>query len=333
MKNILIIGGTRNVGYFLSQRLIAEGHRLTILNRGVTPVDLPDSVHRLICDRTDARQMHRAVANRDFDAVIDMALYKEQEAETVVDLFRGRVDHYIAISSGQVYLVRDGASRPYVESDYDGELIPEPERNTYDHEEWLYGMGKRGIEDTLYRAEAAGDFPVTTLRLPMVNSERDSFRRLYGYILRVQDGGPVLVPQTPNHPLRHVYGGDVVNVVMALLQNGTGKGRAYNVSQDETLSIDDFLHLLGEVMGKKPDIRYIERETLEGRGFLPDCSPFSDLWMSELDNTLSKAELGIAYTPVRAYLERIVAYHRDNHIEPPVSYRRRKSEKALGNGN
>jgi hypothetical protein len=43
-------------------------------------------------------------------------------------------------------------------------------------------------------------------------------------------------------------------------------------------------------MGIKPHIIRVKRSELEANGFLPDCSPFSDRWMSELDNTRSKAE-------------------------------------------
>ncbi|MFW5696365.1 MAG: NAD-dependent epimerase/dehydratase family protein [Phototrophicaceae bacterium] len=329
MKNILIIGGTRNIGFFLANRLVAAGHRLTILNRGLTADNLPDSIHRLRCDRTDIQQMRRALATRTFDIVIDTVLYKEPEAEAIVELLHDQVGHYIFISTGQVYLVRQGITRPFKETDYDGPLLPAPEPNTYDYEEWLYGMEKRHVEDVLARAYADKGFPYTSLRLPMVNSERDGFNRLYSYILRIKDGGPVLVPDTPDYPLRHVYAGDVVEAIVRLIDSGTGKGRAFNISQDETVRLEDFLRLVGDIMNITPDIRPVPRDTLESHGFLPDCSPFSDLWMSELDNTRSKTELNMVYTPLRTYLERIVAHNEEFPPAAPASYRRRRSEKRL----
>ena len=39
-----------------------------------------------------------------------------------------------------------------------------------DHEDWAYGLGKRGAEDVL---AAATTLPSTRLRLPMVYGERD----------------------------------------------------------------------------------------------------------------------------------------------------------------
>ena len=73
----------------------------------------------------------------------------------------------------------------------------------------------------------------------------------------------------------------------------------------------------------------MRRDLLEANGFLPDCSPFSERWMSELDNTRSKRELGMTYTPVRTYLEKIVAYYAENPPPMPASYRRRRAELLL----
>ena len=325
--NILIIGGTRNLGYFLAKRILEDGHHLTILNRGITRDDLPDNIARLRCDRTNTQQLRRAIGGRSFDVVIDNVMYKEGEAEDIVDILRGHVGHYIVMSSGQVYLVRQGLQRPFKESDYEGELIPAPTENTYDYEEWLYGIDKRKAEAVFAHAYERYQFPYTALRMPMVNSERDNFNRLYNYMLRIKDGGPILVPDVPNYPLRHVYTTDVVNAVMTLINTGIGKGKAYNISQDDTTSLHDFLMILGDLMGIEPQIRVVERRLLEANGFLPECSPFSELWMSELDNTLSKTELGATYTPLREYLARIVTYYTQHPPKSPTGYKRRKAEK------
>jgi nucleoside-diphosphate-sugar epimerase len=328
-KNILIIGGTRNIGYGLANRLLAPPHHLTLLNRGITPDDLPDHIHRLRCDRTDPQQIKRALAGREFDVVVDMTLYKEPEAETIINQLDGRVGHYIFIGTGQVYLLRKDIQRPFKEEDYHGELIDAPKVNTYDYEEWLYGMEKRQVEDMMQNAHAERQFPMTALRLPMVNSERDGFKRLLNYILRIRDGGAILVPDKPDLLLRHVYSGDVVTAIMHLIEGEQGQGRAYNISQDETVSLYDFLHLLGDVMGRSVTIQSMPRDVLDKQGFLPDCSPFSDVWMSELDNSRSKTELGMQYTPLRTYLEQIIRYFHDRSVKEPRGYRRRRAEKKL----
>ena len=297
MKNILIIGGTRNMGFYLTQRLMDAGHRVTILNRGMSEDELPEIIHRLRADRTDPQQMKRALLGKSFDVVVDFVMYKQYEAEVIVDLLGGKIEHYIMISTGQVYLVREGISRPFKEDDFEGRIQPAPKANTFAYEEWSYGVNKRQAEDVFMKARAENNFPYTVLRLPMVNSERDTFRRLYSYIIRLKDGNPLLVPETPTYPLRHIYGQDVVEAIIKIIAEKSGIGRAFNISQEETVTIDEFLGILGEYMGVSPEIVRVKRSLLEANGFLPDCSPFSERWMSELDNTRSKEELGISYTP------------------------------------
>jgi nucleoside-diphosphate-sugar epimerase len=327
--DILVIGGTRNLGPRLIRKLVGLGHKVTVFNRGKTKDELPAEVERLRGDRTDAVQITRALQGRSFDAVVDSALYKGVEVEPVVRLFNGRIGQYIFLSTGQVYLVREGIERPFFENEYEGRLMPPPKPNTYGYEEWVYGIEKRRAEDALLAAWTEQKFPYTSLRLPMVNSERDHFFRLYNYILRLKDGGPILAPSTPNYNLRHVYAEDVVTAIMKLIESGKGKGEAYNISQDETVPLDGFLGILGDILGVEAQVVRLRRDLLEANGFLPDCSPFSERWMSELDNTRSKQELGMTYTPLRAYLEKIVAHYLENPPPKPASYTRRRAELLL----
>src|SRR5512146_1102619 len=170
MKRALIIGGTRNLGPSIARKLIEAGDEVAVLNRGLTPGELPEGVERLRADRGDLQQMRAALGSREFDVVIDTTLYNAADARNTVGLLNDRVGRYIFISTGQVYLLRVGLKRPYRESDYVGPTIPAPPRQRqFDYENWLYGWDKRGAEDVLFEAWEKNRFPFVTLRLPMVN--------------------------------------------------------------------------------------------------------------------------------------------------------------------
>jgi nucleoside-diphosphate-sugar epimerase len=162
--------------------------------------------------------------------------------------------------------------------------------------------------------------------LPMVNSERDHYDRIYGYFLRIQDEEPILIPDEDGAPVRHVYGEDVVQAIVRLTESELGKGRAYNIGQDETLSLVQFLGLLAETMHCPLKIIRVPRAELDREGLLPHCSPFSGKWMSSLDNARSKKELDIQYTSVAAYLKKLVSYFQAVRPHTVEGYQQRARE-------
>jgi nucleoside-diphosphate-sugar epimerase len=256
----LVIGGTRNLGPPLVSSLLDGGFEVSVFHRGQTNAVLPSSVEHLYGDRSDPERLLNAIGSRRFDMVVDTALYTGEDAVAAARIFEGRVRRYIMLSTGQVYLVRPGLSRPYREEDYAGATIPMPEDAIGD---WRYGIDKRAAEDALMLAHRERGFPATVLRLPMVNSERDHFHRIAGYLARLRDGGPILIPEGPHLTLRHVYGGDVVRGIVRLAATDVGVGEAYNLSQDEEVSIEDFLRLLATVAGTDLRIVSAPRKRLE----------------------------------------------------------------------
>jgi nucleoside-diphosphate-sugar epimerase len=328
-RRVLVIGGTRNLGHDLVLALERAGCRVTILNRGVTPDELPPDVERLRADRSDRAALAAALGARDFDAVVDTTLYTGPDAEAVVDLLDGRVGRYLWLSSGQVYLVRSGLERPFREDDYAGPVLPEPARDGPDWQDWRYGVAKRGAEDVLAQAWSERLFPVTTLRLPMASSRRDHFHRLLGYVQRLRDGGPILVPDGTQHALRHVDGDDVVAAIVGVLGMGKGLGGAYNLSQDETVSLADYVTMVARIVGVRARLVTLPRALLERERLLPACSPFSDRWMSELDNARSRDDLGVRYTPLATSLERLLRWFADHPEVVAPSYAQRPRELAL----
>ncbi|MBM3784932.1 MAG: epimerase [Acidobacteria bacterium] len=293
-RRALLIGGTRNLGPDIATALLEAGYSVTAFHRGVTnPEILPAAVERVYGDRSDEAALARV--RGDFDAVVDTTLYTGADGEKTARTLGGRVGRYVMLSTGQVYLVRVGPARPFREEDYDGPLMQAPPaENAFDFENWSYGIHKREAEDALRGA----DFPLTVLRLPMVNSERDHHHRLRRYLGRVRAGLPVLIPDGPHLPLRHIYGKDAVRAVLRALEANIDG--AFNAGQDETVTIDEFLGKIGATVRREPAAE------LWAKGLLPDCSPFSEPWMSSLDNSLGKKVLGLRYTPFDEYLQALL---------------------------
>ena len=327
--DVLVVGGNRFVGYELAWRMLAGGHRVTLLNRGSLGDPFGERVERLRGDRT-AGGFSRLLAGRRFDAVVDFAVFRGEEAAEAVRVLTGNVGHYVMVSTGQVYLVREPRPSPARESDYEGPLMAAP-ASAKEKEEWDYGMGKRAAEDVLARAWESSRFPATRLRLPMVNGERDYHRRLEGYLWRLLDGGPLILPDGGDRPMRHVYGAAVARAIASLLGRRATWGEAYNLAQDETPTAREMLAIAAELLGAPPRFVPVPAQALEAAGLeVTAVSPFSGRWMSFLDPGRARAELGFRHEPLREYLGRIVtAFVAHPPASPPPALARRAEEKAL----
>ena len=329
---VLVVGGTRFLGHELAWRLLAGGRQVTLFNRGRRPDAFGSRVERLHGDRTTA-DFARLLAGRSFDAAVDFAAYDGEDGREAAELLGGRVGHYVAISSGQVYLVREGRPSPARESDYAGPLLPEP-KDPYEKGQWDYGMGKRALEDALAAAWERSRFPATRLRIPMVNGPRDHFRRIERYLWRMLDGGPLLLPGGGTQRVRHVYSGSVARAIVGLLGRGDTFGQAYNLAQDEAPTLGELLTTLAGVLGAPPRLVDVPEERLLGAGLDPrELSPFSSRWMSFLDPARAKAELGFVHEPLPSYLGAIVtAFLAHPPKDPPPGYERRDDERRLAAG-
>ena len=290
--HVLVIGGTRFVGPRLVRSLLARGHSVSVLNRGHTPDALPADVERLHADRSVPAALIAALAGRSFDACVDTIAMRGSDTAAAIDILDGRVGQYVHFSTGQVYLVRQGCPSPAREEDYPGDVMPPPPEDAWDHGQWTYGVEKRECEDLLEAAWTARRFPATRLRLTMVHAEDDPQGRIAAYVHRLQDGGPLLMPDELSPPIRPIHADAVVAVVVRTLEGGLGIGAAYNLAQDESWTHDEFVTRLAAMLHIEPVIVRRPRQELIEAGAFPACARLTNPWMSVLDPGRAKRELG-----------------------------------------
>ncbi len=324
---VLVVGGTRFIGYSLVWRLLARGDRVTLFNRGRTPDPFGDRVERILGDRTGPDFTER-LSGRSFDAVVDFLAFDARDVEAILAAFAdGRAGHYVFVGTGQVYLVRKDCPVPAAETDYEGPLLPEP-ADPSDREQWAYGIGKRACEDLL---AAHPGFPSTRIRIPMVNGERDHRRRLEGYVRRILDGGPLLLPDGGGTRTRHVYSGAVARAIVDLLGRKETFGEAFNLCQEEMPTLAELVRMVAGLLGARPRLLAAPREAIRDAGLDPaKVSPFSTTWMSFLDPGKAKRTLVFRHEPLREYLGSIVASLLAHPAEdPPEDYATRENELAF----
>lgn len=325
---VLLLGGGGFLGGATARALRGAGHRVTVLARSGRP--LPDADATLRADRADAASLAAALENQRFDFTVDFLAFDAPDLERLFLVPHAALGRYVMISTGQVYLVTEGARPPYRERDGAGPLEPEPAAGTYDHVQWSYGAGKRRAEQTLRSLRAADGVRATILRLPIVHGAGDRSLRLWAWLERILDGGPVLLPEGGARPVRFLWAEDLGRAILRLLEGEPPREVAYNLAPPDALTLREYLEMVARVAGVTPRWVDVSWGELEDAGLDPTCAPHASRWSSLLDPTLAAAELGFAGTRmadalpgiVRDYLERRPAGHHPG-------YARRAAERAL----
>jgi len=321
---ILIIGGSRFVGYHLARHLLEEGHQLTLFNRGQTVDDFGQKIKRLRGDRYNWQQFSKALAGRKFDVVVDMIAFRREDSQAAIKLFSGKIGHFIHISTAAVYVVTKDYPCPLKEEDFQRDLNPRPNK---EDDLWIYGYQKRECEEVLKRAHRQQKFPVTILRLPIVVGERDYTLRAYSYIIRVMDGKPLILPDGGMNVFTLIYQGDIVRTIASNLLNPSSWGEAYNLAQEEVISLRAFVKAIAGVLEKKLEIVNIPLEILKKNSFGLSFSPFTMRRPLILDVHKAKSQLHFKSTPFSVWITNTVLWFRDYYEgKPPQNYRKRKME-------
>ncbi len=102
---ILFIGGTGLISSACSELAVARGHELFILNRSAsTKYPVPQGATLLTGDvHADGSRLSGLLAAHRFDAVVDWIAYTPQDIERDLQLFRGKTDQFVFISSASAY--------------------------------------------------------------------------------------------------------------------------------------------------------------------------------------------------------------------------------------
>lgn len=301
---ILVIGGTRFVGRAIVQRLLTDGHGVTLFNRGRTPDMFGTRVTRIVGDRSDPEAWRQALARRTYDAVIDVIASRQEHTRQAAGALAGQIGHFIHISTASVYLIREGLYCPFREEDFAGRLTP---RTAANKATWLYAYHKRCCESALQEAWESTRFPSTSLRLPMVVGPGDYTDRFQAYIERLADGGPLLLPDGGLNSWGFLWVTDVADTVAANLGNAASFGNAYNLAQREVVSLRQLLETSAAELGRPARLVPVPAELLERVGLGTAFSPFSHDHDIILDTTKARRDLLFEPTSFGVWVPRLVA--------------------------
>jgi nucleoside-diphosphate-sugar epimerase len=147
-------------------------------------------------------------------------------------------------------------------------------------------MGKRAAEAALSARASSRSLPTLSLRLPVIQGEADGHasRRLWAWLERMRDGGPVLLPDGGVQRVRFLYAADAARALVALAGIERWPDEpALNLAQPDEPTLREFLEQVAADAGLASRFVPVSTAELERAGLAETCAPYWGRWCSRPD--------------------------------------------------
>lgn len=260
---VLFIGGTGVISTACTELAAAQGIEVTLLNRGQTERAVPEGVHILRGDIHDPA-IGQILEEHTWDAVVDWIAYVPAHVQRDIDLFSGRTNQYIFISSASVYQTPPS-------------ILPVRESTLLDNPYWDYSQQKIACEDLLVQAYRHDGFPMTIVR-PSHTYDPSKIPLFGGYttLQRMINGEKVLVYGDGTSLWTLTHHRDFARGFVPLLGNSRAIGEPFHITSDEWLTWNQIYEIMGRALNVRPRLVHVPSDLVAafdaetGAGLLGD---------------------------------------------------------------
>jgi len=261
---VLFIGGTGIISSACSRLALERGVDLYLLNRGTSARLAPEGARSLYGDIYDPQSARAALADHNFDAVVNWVAYTSQHIESDLSLFRGRTGQYVFISSASAYQTPPAA-------------LPVTEATLLDNPFWQYSRDKIACEERLVRAYREEKFPITIVRPSHTyDATMLPFEGGWTVVDRMLRGKPVIVHGDGTSLWALTHNTDFARGFVPLLANPRALGNGFHITSDEWLTWNEIFQAVGRAAGVEPKLLHVPSDLIAaydanwGAGLLGD---------------------------------------------------------------
>ncbi|TDF92366.1 SDR family oxidoreductase [Paenibacillus piri] len=257
---VLFIGGTGIISTAVSKLAVDRGIELYVFNRGHNQEHVPEGAKVITGDIRNKASADEALGVTAFDVVVNWIAYTEADVRRDIELFEGRTEQYIFISSASAY------QKPPLHY-----LITEstPLANPY----WSYSRNKIACEEALLERYRTSGFPVTIVRpsltygYTMIPAALNSWSKPWSIVDRMRKGKPIIVHGDGTSLWTMTHNTDFAKGFVGLLGNPQAIGHAFHITSDEVLSWNQIYNSIGKAAGVEPRLIHIASD------FITSVSP------------------------------------------------------------
>ncbi len=242
---VLFIGGTGTISSAVTELAVQKGIELWHLNRGQhAPFPVPDGVQTIHADIRNPAEAAKALADHEWDCVVNWITFTPEQAQADIDLFRGKTKQYIFISSASAY--QTPPATPFI-----------TEETPLDNPFWDYSRNKAACEKLLLEA---ADFPATVVRpshtysnvIPTGVGAWD-----YSVVRRLKAGGPAVIHGDGSSLWVVTHAKDFAKGFVGLLGREDAIGEAFHITSDEVLTWNQIYATIADVFECEPNFVHI----------------------------------------------------------------------------
>lgn len=239
---VLFIGGTGTISQAVSELAVKKGIDLYLFNRGNNNQLAPAEAKIIEGNIRNQEEAKEKLKDYNFDAVVDWVAFTPEHIRNDIEIFRGKTDQFIFISSASAY------QKP--QTSY---LIDEstPLANPY----WEYSQNKIACENILMAEYRKHDFPITIVRpshtygKTSIPAALNSSQAPWSLVDRMRRGKKILVHGDGSSLWTMTHNSDFAQAFVGLLSNMQAVGHAFQITSDETLNWNQIFREIARAAG------------------------------------------------------------------------------------
>ncbi len=299
---VLILGGTGFIGPHTIEVLRRSGHRITLFNNDADSAKKYPDLESLFGNRDGKIE---ALSKGEWDVVIDNSGYVTRHVKLTADALKGRVGHYIFISSISAYA---DLTKPGLTETYPLARLKDPKVEEVTDE--TYGGLKAACEDVVravYGSRAAIIRP-TYIVGPGDNSDRFTY-----WPVRASRGGEMLAPGTSGDPVQFIDVRDLAEFIAACAEHRYA-GDFNLCNPPRSVSMGQLLDTSRTISKANTKVVWVDEKFIEAQKFegneIPIWSPTKgkDAGAALVDPARAVAK-GLKFRPLNTTVSDTLAWH------------------------
>lgn len=278
----LVTGGAGFIGGFLCDRLLTEGHVVTVLDdlstgnyRNVAALEGRPRFHLVIGSVTDERLLEDQVRSCEgifhLASAVGVKLIMERPVKVIETIFQGTDSVLRLASRYRKKVLLTSTSEVYGKSadipfEEDGDRLEGP---TIKHR-WAYACAKALDEFLALAHWKETRLPVVCVRLFNTVGPRQTGQ--YGmvvprFVAAALAGETIIVHGDGSQSRCFCHVHDVVTALVGMMSCRAADGQVVNIGSDQEISIADLARKVIGLLGSKSEIKFVPYDQVYGEGF------------------------------------------------------------------